>query len=60
MYKWQQKIFAISTALALCGLFSGAAMAKSGCVTCHTDEDMLEENLAVGKAKKSAKQAGAG
>ena len=41
-------------------LAAATAQAKSGCVTCHTDEDMLEENLAKVQAKKSAKQAGAG
>ncbi len=38
----------------------GAFAAQSSCVTCHTDEDMLEENLAVVKKKKSAMQSGAG
>lgn len=37
--------------------FAGSA---SSCVTCHIDEDMLSENLAVVKGKKSAKQSGAG
>ena len=30
------------------------------CITCHTDEDLLEENLAEVKTKKSAMQAGSG
>lgn len=39
---------------------SVAMAADSSCVTCHTDEDMLLENLAQVKAKKSAMQSGAG
>ncbi|MCL7486913.1 MAG: hypothetical protein M8357_01910 [Desulfobulbaceae bacterium] len=38
---------------------AGAA-ASSSCVTCHLDEDMLTDNLAVVKAKASAKQSGSG
>ncbi|HER63480.1 MAG TPA: hypothetical protein ENO11_05850 [Desulfobacteraceae bacterium] len=38
---------------------AGAA-ASSSCVTCHLDEDMLTDNLAVVKSKASAKQSGAG
>ena len=34
--------------------------AESSCVTCHTDEDMLEETVTIVKAKKSAMQSGAG
>lgn len=41
-------------------LGGGALAADSSCVTCHTDEDMLLENLAQVKAKKSAMQSGAG
>ena len=32
----------------------------SGCVVCHTDEDLLLENLGEQTQKKSALQAGAG
>lgn len=32
----------------------------SSCVQCHTDEDMLEENLSKVKKKKSAMTSGAG
>ncbi len=44
----------------LCLALSGYCFADSSCVTCHTDEDMLEENLAVAKGAKSAMQSGAG
>lgn len=36
------------------------AAATSSCVTCHLDEDLLNDNLATVKAKKSAMQSGAG
>ena len=36
------------------------ATASSSCVKCHLDEDMLTDNLAVVKGKKSAMQSGAG
>jgi len=32
----------------------------SGCVDCHTDEELLSENLAQQTKKKSSLQAGAG
>ncbi|MFH1217102.1 MAG: hypothetical protein V1706_11435 [Pseudomonadota bacterium] len=34
--------------------------ADSSCVTCHTNEDMLEDNVTEVKAKGSSKQSGAG
>ena len=40
--------------------FQIAAAADSGCVTCHTDQEMLKKNLAAQKGKKSAMQSGAG
>lgn len=54
----------ICTPLLLAGagvlFLAGQAGATSSCVTCHLDEDMLTNSLKVVKAKKSAKQAGAG
>ncbi len=41
-------------------LAANVGFAASSCVTCHTDEDMLIENLAKAKGKKSAMQSGAG
>ena len=37
-----------------------AGATASSCVKCHLDEDMIEGSLAQVKAKKSAKQSGAG
>lgn len=65
MKKWQSRcigkacVTVISGGLLL-GLTGGAFAGQSSCVTCHTDEDMLEDNLAVVKKKKSAMQSGAG
>lgn len=48
------------------GLLAGVLVAgnagaeDSSCVVCHTDEDLLLENLAPAAEKKSALQAGAG
>lgn len=39
---------------------AATAESTSSCVKCHLDEDMLEDNLAVVKGKKSAMQSGAG
>ncbi len=44
----------------LCLLLSGNAFGDDSCITCHTDEDLLEENLAEVKTKTSAMQAGSG
>lgn len=41
-------------------LLCGSAYGDDSCITCHTDEDLLEENLAENKKKKSAMQAGSG
>lgn len=43
-----------------CLLLSGNVYGGETCITCHTDEDLLEENLAEVKTKKSAMQAGSG
>ena len=56
---WRACATLISGGLIL-GLAGGAFAAQSSCVTCHTDEDMLEDNLTVVKKKKSAMQSGAG
>ena len=41
-------------------LASQAMAVDSSCISCHTDEELLIENLAPPTHKKSAKQAGAG
>ena len=43
-----------------CLLLSTSAFGDDSCITCHTDEDLLEENLAEDTTKKSAMQAGSG
>ena len=50
----------VVVALFLC--FSGyqICLADSSCVTCHTDEDMIIDNLAKIKEKKSALTSGSG
>jgi len=46
---------------ALALLLSSQALAEdSSCIVCHTDIDLLEENLAESGDKKSALQAGSG
>jgi hypothetical protein len=40
-------------------LFNTGGYAET-CITCHTDEDLLEENLAEVENKTSALQAGSG
>ena len=51
---------AIIAVLLLGSFLAGDSFAASSCVTCHTDEDMIEKNLSKIKVKKSALQAGAG
>ena len=47
--------------LALALLLSNKAIAdESSCIVCHTDIDLLEENLGDDGKKKSALQAGSG
>jgi len=41
-------------------LLSTSAFADDTCIVCHTDEDLLEDNLADTKKKTSAMQAGSG
>ena len=45
---------------ALLGLLLSAKVYGDTCITCHTDEDLLEENLADVEAKVSEMQAGSG
>ena len=45
---------------ALFGLLSSANVYGDTCITCHTDEDLLEENLAEVETKVSEMQAGSG
>jgi len=66
MEKWKERcLFGACVTILAVGLvpFIGAGKAfagESSCVGCHTDEDMLEENITVVKKKGSAKQSGAG
>ncbi len=41
-------------------LASTSAFAEDSCIVCHTDEDLLEDNLADTQKKTSAMQAGSG
>ncbi len=53
----------ITTFFTLCIFFSLGltdSSAQSSCVSCHTQENMLEENLAAKEEKKSALTSGAG
>ena len=45
---------------ALFGLLLSANVYGDTCITCHTDEDLLEENLAEVEKKVSEMQAGSG
>ena len=45
---------------ALFGLLLTAKAYGDTCITCHTDEDLLEENLAETETKVSEMQAGSG
>ena len=53
-------VLAIIAVLLLGSFLAGDSFADSGCVTCHTDEEMIKKNLSKKKVKKSALQAGAG
>jgi hypothetical protein len=56
-----RKILAGCIVFAFAALLSGQAMADdSTCITCHTDLELLEDNLKEDTAKKSAMQAGSG
>ncbi len=59
--RWVSKItMLMGCAMVMSCSTQAFAGSTSSCVTCHIDEDMLSENLAVVKGKKSAKQSGAG
>ncbi len=45
---------------ALFGLLLSTNVYGDTCITCHTDEDLLEENLAEVETKVSEMQAGSG
>jgi hypothetical protein len=45
---------------ALWGLLLSSNVYGDTCITCHTDEDLLEENLAEVETKVSEMQAGSG
>lgn len=48
-------------ALVLTVMLSNRVLAdESSCITCHTDEELLKENLGKDEKKKSALQAGSG
>ncbi len=57
--RWGAGALFTLTCTALIGL-SSQVEAASSCVTCHLDEDMLTDSLAVVESKKSAMQSGAG
>ena len=47
--------------IALCLALNSRALADdSTCITCHTDEELLADNLAEPGSKKSALQSGSG
>ncbi|MGD8472111.1 MAG: hypothetical protein PVF78_12605 [Desulfobacterales bacterium] len=53
----------LTAAAAICISFSLGLpdlLAQSSCVSCHTQENMLQKNLASKKTKKSALTSGAG
>ena len=62
MKKWQSRcLHAACISILSAGLWGGSAFAgQSSCVTCHIDEDMLDETVTVVQKKGSAKQSGAG
>jgi hypothetical protein len=45
---------------ALFGIVLSGNVNADSCITCHTDEDLLEENLAEVETKVSEMQAGSG
>lgn len=59
--RWKSKIPALmGCAMLMAWSTQALAGASSSCVTCHIDEDMLTDSLAVVAKKKSAMQSGAG
>jgi hypothetical protein len=56
-----KKILLALIAMLFLGFFpAGDSSTASGCVTCHTKEDMIIKNLAKKEKVKSALQSGAG
>jgi hypothetical protein len=53
-------VIAVIAVLLLGSFLAGDSFAASSCVTCHTDEKMITENLSKDESKKSALQAGTG
>jgi len=53
-------VLAVIAVLLPGSFLAGDSFAASSCVTCHTDEKMITENLSKGESKKSALQAGTG
>lgn len=53
-------IHVIVLSFAITFLISSSAWAENSCVNCHTDEDMLTQNLGKSEKKKSTMQAGPG
>lgn len=51
---------ALFGAALFCFILAGNAYGEDSCITCHTDEDLLEEYLADSQNKTSALQAGSG
>lgn len=53
--------FRVLFCVAILALLSGGTVyGDESCITCHTDEDLLEEFLAESEQKTSALQAGSG
>ena len=59
-YRFFKHIVTATCCAALLGLLLSANVYGDTCITCHTDEDLLEENLAEAEAKVSEMQAGSG
>jgi hypothetical protein len=66
MEKWKERcLFGACVTILAAGMIpligvGNSFASESSCVVCHTDKDMLEENVTVVKKKGSAKQSGAG
>jgi hypothetical protein len=58
---YRSSLFAVGVALCIAfSLCLAESLAQSSCVTCHTDETLLIENLSAEKEEKSALTSGAG
>ena len=53
-------VLAVIAVFLMGSFLAGNSFAASSCVTCHTDEKMITENLSKEESKKSALQAGTG